>query len=80
MNSQPHSQLPTRPHAECTNVQFLHRKTAATPEIGAHSNWLQRCWQRMRQPGDHWFFLLYFAGLALLLLLVSLLKLGMGLL
>lgn len=33
---------------------------------------------RLQQPGDHWFFLLYLGGLAALLLLVSLLKLGIG--
>ncbi|HAT43046.1 MAG TPA: hypothetical protein DCS87_15160 [Rheinheimera sp.] len=33
---------------------------------------------RLQQPGDHWFFVLYLGGLAALLLLVSLLKLGIA--
>lgn len=38
---------------------------------------LRRLWQRLQQPGDHWFLLLYIGGLGVLLLVVSLLKLGM---
>lgn len=41
---------------------------------------IRRNWQRLQQPGKHWFFLLYLAGLLAVTLLAMLLKNGMKLL
>jgi len=41
---------------------------------------IRRSWQRLQQPGRHWFFLLYLLGLVGVTLLAMLLKNGLKLL
>lgn len=52
---------------------------AEPPKSHTQQRLWQRLWHRLQQPGDHWFFMLYVGGLSLLLLVVSLLKIGMRL-
>ncbi len=55
-------------------------KTSPTAETFSLKTVIRRKWRQLQRPGNHWFFLLYLAGLLVLLVIASLLKFGIKLL